>query len=156
ARVTSRTKAIAAVDYAGQPCDYRPLRTLAERHGLRLVDDACHALGGRDGDQTVGTLADLNTFSLHPVKPITSGEGGVITTADPELARRMRVFRNHGITTDHRQREAEGSWFYEMVELGFNYRLTDFQCALGITQLRKLDERVRRRRAIAQRYDAAF
>jgi len=156
ARVTSRTKAIAAVDYAGQPCDYRPLRTLAERHGLRLVDDACHALGGRDGDQTVGTLADLNTFSLHPVKPITSGEGGVITTADPELARRMRVFRNHGITTDHRQREAEGSWFYEMVELGFNYRLTDFQCALGESQLRKLPAWVARRRAIARRYDEAF
>src|SRR5262249_37410850 len=117
ARITPRTKAIAAVDYAGQPCDYRPLRSPAQQHGLRRVDDACHALGGGDGDRLVGTLADLNTFSLHPVKPITSGEGGVITTEDPELARRMRVFRNHGITTDHRQREAEGSWFYEMVEL---------------------------------------
>jgi perosamine synthetase len=156
ARITPRTKAIAAVDYAGQPCDYRPLRNLAERQGLRLVDDACHALGGRDGDRAVGTLADLNTFSLHPVKPITSGEGGMITTEDPELARRMRVFRNHGITTDHRQREAEGSWFYEMVDLGFNYRLTDFQCALGESQLRKLTAWVERRRAIALRYDEAF
>ncbi|HEY1251999.1 MAG TPA: UDP-4-amino-4,6-dideoxy-N-acetyl-beta-L-altrosamine transaminase [Thermoanaerobaculia bacterium] len=156
ARITPRTKAIAAVDYAGQPCDYRPLRALAERHGLRLVDDACHALGGRDGDRPVGTLADLNTFSLHPVKPITSGEGGVITTEDPALARRMRVFRNHGITTDARQREAEGSWFYEMVDLGFNYRLTDFQCALGESQLKKLPAWVARRRAIARRYDEAF
>jgi perosamine synthetase len=93
---------------------------------------------------------------LHPVKHITAGEGGMITTDDPELARRMRVFRNHGITTDHRQREQQGSWFYEMVDLGYNYRLTDFQCALGISQLRKLPGWVARRQEIARCYDAAF
>ncbi|MCB0056669.1 MAG: UDP-4-amino-4,6-dideoxy-N-acetyl-beta-L-altrosamine transaminase [Caldilineaceae bacterium] len=156
AKITPRTKAIIAVDYAGQPCDYDRLRVIADRHGLKLVADACHALGGSYKGRPVGSLADLSTFSLHPVKPITTGEGGMITTDDPALAQRMRVFRNHGITSDHRQREQQGSWFYEMVDLGYNYRLTDFQCALGLSQLRKLPGWVLRRREIAQRYDAAF
>lgn len=156
AKITPRTKAIIAVDYAGQPCDYDRLRAIADRHGLKLVADACHALGGSYKGRPVGSLADLSTFSLHPVKPITTGEGGVITTDDPELAQRMRVFRNHGITSDHRQREQQGSWFYEMVDLGYNYRLTDFQCALGLSQLRKLPGWVTRRQEIARQYDAAF
>lgn len=100
AKITSRTKAIIAVDYAGQPCDYDTLRSIAERHSLALIDDACHAVGGSYKERAVGTLADLNTFSLHPVKHFTTGEGGLITTNDAELARRMRVFRNHGITTE--------------------------------------------------------
>ena len=154
--VTERTRAIAAVDYAGQTCDYDALRALAERHGIALVDDASHSVGATWRGAAAGTLADLNTFSLHPVKHFTTGEGGLVTTDDDELARRMRVFRNHGITTDHRQREAQGSWYYEMQELGFNYRLTDFQCALGISQLRKVPGWVARRREIAQRYDEAF
>lgn len=154
--ITPRTKAIIAVDYAGQPCDYDALRAIADRHGLALVDDACHALGGSYKGRPVGSLADLNTFSLHPVKPITTGEGGMITTDDIELARKMRLFRNHGITTDHRQREQQGSWFYEMVDLGYNYRITDFQCALGLSQLSKLPDWVIRRQEIARRYDEAF
>lgn len=156
ASLTPRTKAILAVDYAGQACDYDSLQAIADRHGLAVVDDACHALGGAYKGRPVGTLADLSTFSLHPVKHITTGEGGVITTNPPELAARMRVFRNHGITSDHRQRAARGSWFYEMVDLGYNYRLTDIQCALGMSQLRKLPGWVARRQAIASRYDAAF
>jgi perosamine synthetase len=156
AKITPRTRAVMAVDYAGQPCDYDALREIAAHHGLALVDDASHSLGGSYRGRPVGTLADLNTFSLHPVKPLTTGEGGVITTEDAEMARRMRVFRNHGITTDHRQREQRGSWFYEMVELGYNYRLTDIQCALGVSQLRKLPAWVRRRHEIAARYDHAF
>jgi len=155
-RLSARTKAIVAVDYAGQPCDYVKLRELAVAHGLVLIADACHALGGDLSGVPVGTLADLSTFSFHPVKHITTGEGGMITTNDAERARRMRIFRNHGITSDHRQREAAGSWFYEMVDLGFNYRLTDLQCALGISQLRKLEGWVARRRQLARRYDAAF
>ena len=155
-RITPRTKAIIAVDYAGQPCDYDRLRNIADRHGLWLVADACHSLGGSYKGRPVGSLADLSTFSLHPVKPITSGEGGMITTNNAALAQRMRVFRNHGITTDHRQRSQQGSWFYEMVDLGYNYRLTDFQCALGLSQLRKLPGWVARRRKIAQRYDTNF
>jgi len=155
-KVTARTKAIVPVDYAGQPCDYDCLRAIADRHSLTLIADACHSLGATEKGKRVGTLADLNAFSFHPVKHITTGEGGMVTTDDPDLARRMRVFRNHGITTDQRQRAAAGSWFYEMADLGYNYRLTDFQCALGVTQLRKLPGWLARRRAIAQRYDEAF
>jgi perosamine synthetase len=123
---------------------------------VALVGDACHALGGSDKGRPAGSLADLSTFSLHPVKHITAGEGGVVTTDDPKLAERARLFRNHGINNDNHQREAQGSWFYEMVDLGYNYRLTDFQCALGMSQLRKLPDWVKRRQAIARRYDAAF
>lgn len=156
AKINPRTKAIVAVDYAGQPCDYPSLRAIADQHGLKLVADACHALGAKLNGQSIGGLADLSAFSLHPVKPITTAEGGAITTNDPALAAKMRVFRNHGITTDHRQREAKGSWIYEMVELGYNYRLSDLQCALGINQLRKLSAWTNRRREIAARYQGLF
>lgn len=156
AKITNRTKAIVSVDYAGQPCDYDELRRISDRHGLTLVADACHALGATYQGWPVGSLADINTFSFHPVKPITTGEGGMITTENSEWASRMRTFRNHGITKDHRQREQQGSWFYEMVDLGFNYRLTDFQCALGLCQLRKLASWVVRRQEIAARYQNAF
>jgi perosamine synthetase len=155
-RVTPRTRAIVGVDYAGQPCDWKALRDIAREHDLSLVADACHALGARDGARFVGTLADLTVFSFHPVKHLTTGEGGMITTDDPALARQMRVFRNHGLTTDARQRGQEGGWFYEMVDLGYNYRLTDIQCALGLAQLPRLDRWIARRRAIAARYDAGL
>lgn len=156
ARITTRTKAIIAVDYAGQPCDYDVLNAIAKKYGVAVVDDACHAIGGGYKGRTVGSLAVMNTFSLHPVKHITTGEGGVITTDSAEFANRMRIFRNHGITSDHRQREEQGSWFYEMIDIGYNYRLTDFQCALGISQLSKLPEWILRRQEIARRYDKAF
>jgi len=155
-KITPRTKAIIAVDYTGQPCDYEKLQALAHQHGLALVADACHSLGGEYKGRPVGSLADLNVFSFHPVKHITTGEGGMITTNDYTLARRVRMFRNHGITTDHRQREELGSWFYEMVDLGYNYRITDFQCALGLSQLKKLPGWVTRRQEIARHYDKAF
>jgi perosamine synthetase len=155
-KINPRTKAIIAVDYAGQPCDYDSLRTIAERHRLTLIADACHALGATYKGQKVGALADLNVFSFHPVKHITTGEGGMITTDNLKFAEWMEVFRNHGITSDHHQREKQGSWFYEMVELGYNYRLTDFQCALGISQLLKLPKWVSRRQKIAEHYDKAF
>lgn len=155
-RITSKTKAIIAVDYAGHPCDYDALRSLANEHGLVLVADACHALGSKYKDRSVGSLADLTVFSFHPVKHITTGEGGMITTENKELSQRMRIFRNHGITTDHRQREEQGSWFYEMVDLGYNFRITDFQCALGMSQLKKLPEWIDRRRKIAQKYNEAL
>lgn len=155
-KITPRTKAIIAVDYAGQPCDYDALRNLAEAHGLALVADACHSLGATYKGRKSGTLADLSAFSFHPVKPITTCEGGMVTTGDPGLARRMRLFRNHGITTDHRERGQAGTWFYEMTELGYNYRLSDAQCALGTSQLVKLPAWLRRRQEIAQQYDRAF
>lgn len=155
-KITPRTKAIVAVDYAGQPCDYQALHKICKKYDLALVADACHSLGAHYQGKSVGTLADLSCFSLHPVKPMTTGEGGMITTDSPELAAKMRAFRSHGITTDHRQREMQGSWFYEMMDLGYNYRLTDFQCALGLSQLQKLDVWVERRRWLAQQYDIAF
>jgi perosamine synthetase len=156
AKITPRTRAIIAVDYAGQPCDYDRLRALADRHGLALVADACHSLGGAYKGRAVGTLADLNVFSLHPVKAMTTGEGGMITTANADYARALSRFRNHGVSTDHFERERRGSWSYEMIELGFNYRLSDIQCALGLNQLDKLAGWIERRRAIARRYDLAF
>lgn len=155
-KITPRTRAIIAVDYAGQPCDYAALRAIASRNGLALVADACHALGGAEHGQPVGSLADLSTFSLHPVKPITCGEGGVITTNDDAFVGQLRIFRNHGISSDFRQREKLGSWAYEMVALGYNYRLSDLQCALAASQLRKLPGWVARRQEIASRYDSAF
>ena len=155
-KLTPRTRAVIAVDYAGQACDYDVLRHITRKHKLALVADACHAPGGSYKGRPVGSLADLSTFSFHPVKHITTGEGGMITTNNLELARRMRIFRNHGITTDSRQREEQGSWFYEMVELGYNYRMTDFQCALGLSQLAKLPAWIARRREIAGAYDRAL
>lgn len=156
AAITPKTKAIAAVDYAGQPCDYGALRAIAKAHRLALVADACHALGGSENATPVGSLADLSTFSFHAVKPIATGEGGMITTNDPAYPKRMRRFRNHGITTDHRERHDQGSFAYEMVDLGYNERLTDFQCALGLSQLKKAPQWTKRRQEIAKKYDAAF
>ncbi len=156
AAITPCTRAVITVDYTGQPSDLDELSAIAERHRLILIEDGCHALGATYRGRPVGTLAPLTIFSLHPVKLITTGEGGMVTTNDPELARRLRIFRNHGITSDHRQRDTAGSWFYEMVALGCNYRLTDFQCALGQSQLRRLANWVARRREIAARYTAAF
>ena len=155
-RITPRTRAIVAVDFAGQPCDYDALRALADEHGLALVADACHSLGAAERGRPTGSLADLTCFSLHPVKNITTGEGGAITTDDELLARRLRSLRNHGVTSDRRERAETGAWFYEMVELGFNYRLTDFQCALGQSQLRKLPAWIERRQELARFYDTAF
>jgi perosamine synthetase len=156
-KITPRTRVIIGVDYAGQPCDYDGLKAIADhRRGIAIVSDACHSLGGSYKGRPVGTLADLNVFSLHPVKAMTTGEGGVVTTESFAIAERMRRFRNHGITSDHLERAQHGSWLYEMVELGYNYRLTDFQCALGLSQLGRLTEWIDRRRAIARRYDEAF
>jgi len=156
ARITPRTKALVAVDYAGHPCDYNVLESITRKHGLALVDDACHALGGGYRGRPVGSLALLNAFSFHPVKHVTTGEGGAVTTSDPQFARRLRLFRNHGITTDFRERAAQGGFAYEMVDLGYNYRLSDIQCALGITQLARLPASIARRQAIARQYDKAF
>jgi perosamine synthetase len=155
-RITARTKAIVAVDYAGQPCDYDRLAGIASRHGVALVADACHSLGASYRGRKVGTLADATVLSFHPVKHITTGEGGMVLTRDPAVADRARTLRNHGITTDHRQRSRLGTWSYDMAELGQNYRLSDIACALGTSQLRHLPEWLERRQALAATYDAAF
>ena len=146
---------IFAVDYAGQPCDYRRLREIAEQHDLFLVDDACHALGGKYFDRPVGTLADLNTFSFHPVKIITTGEGGMAMTNDAALAERMALLRSHGITRepDWMTQASDGPWYYQQIALGYNYRMTEMQAALGLSQMGRLDGYVERRNRLARRYD---
>jgi perosamine synthetase len=150
--ITPRTKAIVAVDYAGLPCDLDELLRICDTRGLLLVEDACHAPGAEYRGRRVGTIAHLTAFSFHPVKHVTTAEGGMVTTGDAALASRVRSLRNHGIATDHRQRELEGTWRYDMTELGFNYRLPDVLCALGVSQLRKLPDWLERRRALAIRY----
>ena len=156
ALVTPRTKAIIAVDYGGCPADYDELRAIADRHGLLLMADACHAPGATYRGRRVGAIADLSTFSFHPVKHLTTAEGGMVTTADSALADRIARLRNHGIDSDHRRREIAGTWRYDAAELGFNYRLNDVQCALGLSQLEKLPGWVARRREIAAAYSAAL
>ena len=155
-RVTSQTRAILPVDYAGHPADMTPIMELAERRGLVVIEDASHALGAEYKGRPVGSVAHMTVFSFHPVKHITTGEGGMVTTDNPKFAETLRRFRNHGISSDARQRQSAGQWHYEMVLLGFNYRLTDIACALGIQQLKKLDANLLRRRQIAERYTAAF
>jgi perosamine synthetase len=156
AAITPQTRAIVAVDYSGQPADLDELQAIANRHGLILIEDAAHAVGATYRGRPVGAISPLSTFSTHPVKHVTTGEGGLITTGDGSLAERLRWFRNHGITTDHRQRAEKGGWYYEMVALGYNYRLPDINCALGLSQLHKLDGWLARRRAIAAQYNQAF
>jgi perosamine synthetase len=156
ARITARTKAILAVDYAGHPADLDSILQLAERHGLIVIEDACHALGAEYRGRRVGTIAHMTVFSFHPVKHLTTGEGGMVTTDNPVFAETLRRFRNHGISSDARQRQSAGQWHYEMVLLGFNYRLTDIACALGLQQMKRLEANLARRRQIAARYAAAF
>jgi perosamine synthetase len=156
ALITPRTRAIITVDYGGLPADLDELLALARRHDLLLVEDACHAPGALYRERKVGSIAHATAFSFHPVKHLTTGEGGLVTCEDPEFADRLRRFRNHGISTDHRQREQQGTWRYDMLDLGFNYRLNDIQCALGLSQLRRLQASIDRRRALAARYREAF
>ena len=125
-------------------------------HGALLIEDACHALGAEYHGKRVGGIADMTVFSFHPVKHLTTGEGGMVTTNDARLAETLRRFRNHGISSEARQRQESGQWFYEMVLLGFNYRLTDIACALGLSQLEKLDANLARRREIAAQYAAGI
>jgi len=155
-RISPKTRAILAVDYAGHPADLTPILEIARRRGLIVIEDACHALGAEYSGRRVGSIADMTVFSFHPVKHITTGEGGMVATNDPRFGETLRRFRNHGISSEARQRQSAGQWHYEMVLLGFNYRLPDIGCALGIQQLRKLDANLARRREIAARYTAAF
>ena len=151
-RMTPRTKALMPVDYAGHPADLDALVTLADRHGVTVIEDAAHALGATYRGRRVGGISHMSAFSFHPVKHLTTGEGGMVTTDDAGLARRLRLFRNHGIDRDARERHLDGTWYYEMMALGYNYRLTDVACALGLAQLPRLESNLARRRAIAVRY----
>ena len=155
-KCTKKTKAIFAVDYAGQMCDYAALRKLCDEKKVILIADSCHAVGASQNGKPAGTVADLSCFSFHPVKPITTGEGGMIVTENKEWADRMRRFRNHNLSLDAGERNERGSWFYGIEELGYNYRLTDIQCALGRSQLKYIDAWTKRRNEIAAKYNEAF
>ncbi len=156
-KITNRTKVIIPVDFTGQSVDMDSIRKIADRYDLIIIEDAAHAFGSEYKGKKVGTAADMTMFSFHPVKPITTGEGGVVTTNNEELYRKMALFRTHGITRDRSSlTENQGPWYYEQQYLGYNYRLTDLQCALGISQLRRLDEFIERRRSIVSKYNEAL
>jgi len=148
--ITSKTKAIIPVDFAGHPADLDEINTLAKEHGLVVIEDACHALGAEYKGRKIGSLSDMTVLSFHPVKHITSGEGGMILTDNEEYYEKMRRFRNHNIV------HGLHHWEYKIYDVGYNYRLTDIQCALGISQMGKLDSFVARRREIARMYNDAF
>jgi perosamine synthetase len=153
AAVEERTRAVIATSFAGFPVDLAPLAEVRDR--VVVIEDASHALGGRRQGTPVGGPggADLTTFSFHPVKAMTTGEGGAVATEDDELAHRLRLFRTHGITKQGVTPSAtEGGWYYEMQLLGFNYRINDFQCALGLSQLGRLDDAIEARNRLAERY----
>lgn len=153
-------KVVVAVAFSGQSCDMRAIAALARRYAFTLIEDASHAVGASYAGRPVGCgeFADMTVFSFHPVKIITTGEGGMVLTNRPELAERLRRLRSHGMTRDPAQMDepSHGPWYYQQVELGFNYRMTDIQAALGLSQLGKLDGFIARRRALIDRYQAAL
>lgn len=154
-KISRKTKAIVVVDYAGLPADLAAFKKIARKHDLVLIEDGAHSLGASYKGKKVGGLADMTMFSFHPVKSITTGEGGMIVTNDEGYYDRMMLFRSHGITKEKgkMKKRGEAAWYHEMHALGFNYRLTEIQAALGISQLRKLDGFIRERKKIAGRYD---
>ncbi len=151
-KITDRTKAVIAVDYAGQPCDYDELLTICNKYNIYLISDACHALGAQYRGNYMGTFGKGAVFSFHPVKHITTCEGGAIATNDKDIYERSIMFRNHGIDIDFRQRQKREAYDYNMVMLGWNYRLSDVQCALGLSQLRRLRKWIEKRRYLAALY----
>ncbi|MTV49642.1 UDP-4-amino-4,6-dideoxy-N-acetyl-beta-L-altrosamine transaminase [Heliobacillus mobilis] len=155
--INARTKAIVAVHYAGLPADMAEIHKLACHYGLTVIEDAAHALGAYYHGKPIGAVSSLTCFSFHPVKHITTGEGGMVVSDDLQLRRKLQRFRTHGVTRIPEEMAGnDGDWYYEMVELGYNYRLTDIQAGLGLSQLEKLDRFLTRRREIAERYDEAL
>ena len=150
-------KVVVPVHLCGQPCDMAAIHALAQRYGFKIIEDASHAIGGKYRGEFVGNgrYSDITVFSFHPVKIITTAEGGMALTNDAELANKMALLRSHGITRDPAQmtHEADGPWYYQQIDLGFNYRMTELQAALGVSQMTRLDDYVARRHAIARRYD---
>jgi UDP-4-amino-4,6-dideoxy-N-acetyl-beta-L-altrosamine transaminase len=156
-KITDKTKAIIYVDYAGHPCDIEEIKDIAEEHELYLIEDASHAIGAEYKGKKIGNFADMTIFSFHPVKHLTTGEGGAVVTNNKEFYDRLKILRNHGIDKSALERFGpEAGWAYDLKFLGRNYRITDFQAALGISQLKKLDEFIRRREEIVEMYNEAF
>ena len=156
-KITKKTKVIIYVDYAGQPCDIEELKEIADEHDLFLIEDACHAIGAEYKAKKIGNFADMTVFSFHPVKHMTTGEGGAVVTNNKVFYERLKILRNHGIDKSALDRFGpEAGWAYDLKLLGRNYRITDFQAALGISQLKKLDRFIRRRAEIVKMYNEAF
>lgn len=156
-KITPNTKALIPVHYTGQPCDMDAITAIAKKHNLLVIEDAAHALGAEYKGKKIGSISDMTCFSFHPVKPITTGEGGMVVTNNEELYKRLVLFRSHGITRNEAMMtENQGGWYYQQLELGFNYRITDISCALGSSQMEKLDGFIAKRKAIADRYNKAF
>lgn len=156
-KITDKTKAIIPVHLTGQPCDMDAIHGIAKKHHLIVIEDAAHALGAKYKGVPIGTGSDMTIFSFHPVKPITTGEGGMILTENRELSQKLRLFRSHGITRDPAfMTKEDGPWFYQQLVLGYNYRITDIQCALGTSQMKKLDRFLSRRKELAMKYNEAF
>ncbi|MCC2241261.1 UDP-4-amino-4,6-dideoxy-N-acetyl-beta-L-altrosamine transaminase [Roseburia sp. CLA-AA-H204] len=156
-KITDKTRAIIAVHLAGQPCDMDEIHSIAREHNLVVIEDGAHALGSVYKGKKIGSLSDMTTFSFHPVKPITTGEGGMIVTDNESLYKKLLLFRSHGITRDDSlMNRNDGPWFYQQLDLGYNYRITDIQCALGCSQMKKLDRFLKRRKEIVARYNEAF
>lgn len=158
ALITPATKAVVAVDYTGQSVALDPLREICKKHGLVLIEDGAHVIGTKYKGQTNGSLSDMTTFSFHPVKTVTGGEGGAVLTNDETLYKKLLLYRAHGITRDESmmEHEPDGAWYYEQIALGYNYRITDMQAALIISQLDKLPMFSSRRKEIVKRYNEAF
>lgn len=157
--ITEHTKAVVAVDFTGQAVENEAIRKICDDHGLIFIEDAAHAIGTKYNGKRVGSLADMTCFSFHPVKTITSGEGGAITTDHDKFYKKLVLAHTHGITHDEKQMQDaphEGPWYYEQISLGYNYRITDFQAALLVSQLGKLDRFLKRRKEIVRRYNEAF
>ena len=157
-KITPKTKAIVAVDFTGQAVELDELKAICKEHNLYLIEDAAHSIGTKYKGQPVGSIADITTFSFHPVKTVTAGEGGACMTNDPELYRKMHLLVSHGITKNPAEmtKESEGDWYQQQIMLGYNYRMTDFQAALLLSQLSKLDKFSKNRKAIRKKYDEAF
>lgn len=157
-KITDKTKAVVAVDFTGQAVEVEAIRNICDKHGLIFIEDAAHSLGTTYNGVQVGNMADLTTFSFHPVKTVTSGEGGAVMTNDKALYDKLVLYRSHGITRNEElmEKESEGGWYYEMIDLGYNYRMTDFQAALLESQLKKLPRFKERRQEIVNRYNEAF
>ena len=157
-KITNKTKAIIPVDYTGQPCEIDIINEITEKKDLVVIEDASHAVGAKYKGKKLGSFSDLSVFSFHPVKHITTGEGGMITTNSEEMYEKLLLFRNHGITKNKDKffSKNDGGWFYEQQYLGYNYRITDLQCALGISQLKKLDDFIKKRKEIVKKYNDAF
>jgi len=151
-KITKRTKAIVPVDFGGQPANYDEIKKIAKKHNLLIIEDACHALGSLYKSKKIGSLADMTILSFHPVKIITTGEGGMVLTNNKRFYERLKLFRNHGMI----KKPEKGGWYYEIKNPAFNYRITDIQCALGLSQLKKISKFIKRRREITAKYNKAF